>query len=114
MWPDVPTIPWFEAISLVAFPIVPLSKEVVGERSELTCSRGDAQEPAGILQCSPEYLELHGARGMNRGPEGEAAQILPYLRCSRCSSQTGGCRGWLGDPWASGRSLPELALAPTA
>lgn len=32
MWPDVPTVPWLEeAISLVAFPIGPLSKEVVDE-----------------------------------------------------------------------------------
>jgi hypothetical protein len=31
MWPDVPTVPWLEAISLVAFPIGPLSKELVDE-----------------------------------------------------------------------------------
>lgn len=66
MWPDVPTISWLEIISLVAFPVVPLSKEVVDKSEDLTCSRGDAQEAAGIFQPSPEHLELHGAGGEGR------------------------------------------------
>lgn len=32
MWSDVPTISWLEAISLVAFPVVSLSKEMADER----------------------------------------------------------------------------------
>lgn len=84
MWPDVPTLSWLETISPVAFPVVPLSKEVVDERKDLTCSSGDTQEPAGIFQHSPEHLELHGTRGVSGLPEGQAAKIPLDPRCSGC------------------------------
>lgn len=38
------------------------------------CSSGDAQEPAGIFQTSPEHLQLHGARVEGRVPVGQAVE----------------------------------------
>lgn len=48
----------------------------VGRRRGLTCSGGNAQEPAGVFQSSPEHLWLHGTSSKRRVPAGQAAEAL--------------------------------------
>lgn len=86
----------------------------VGRRRGLTCSRGNAQEPAGVFQSSPEHLWLHGTSSKCRVPARQAAEVLAWDALGG-SCAVGVCRCGLGTPVPQAlpfqTSLGHLGLA---
>lgn len=72
MCPSVPSL--LDPTPPAALSTVPCAQGTIAGRRGLTCSSGDAQEPAGIFQTSPELLQLHGARVEGRVPVGQATE----------------------------------------
>lgn len=50
-------------------------------RCYLTCSSAYAQEPAGILQSSPEYLQIHNARARTGSQEATESSAPKAPKC---------------------------------